>query len=138
MSYKTDDNCLFCKIIAGKIPSFKLLDTDKTYAFLDIGPLSKGHCLLIPKYHGERLHDVPEEHLSELLPLATRLAKALDVQDYNILQNNGAIAHQEVKHVHVHLIPKPNEKEGLGVSWPQQHPDKEELKALAERVASRL
>ena len=87
-------------------------DTDKTYAFLDIGPLSKGHCLLIPKCllhpsdlladrpdHGERLHDVPEEHLSELLPLATRLAKALDVQgalrtpytladraDYNILQ----------------------------------------------------
>lgn len=91
---------IFCKIIAGKIPSMKLYDSDKTYAFLDIGPIAPKHCLIIPKYHGAKLHDIPDEHLNELLPVAKRIAKAAGVEDYNILQNNGRIAHQVVDHVH--------------------------------------
>lgn len=78
----------------------KLYESDKTYAFLDIGPIAERHCLVIPKYHGAKLHDVPDEHLAELLPIAKKLAVAAGVKDYNILQNNGRIAHQVVDHVH--------------------------------------
>lgn len=91
---KSDPNCIFCKIIEGKIPSMKLYDSDKTYAFLDIGPIAPKHALVIPKYHGAKLHDIPDEHLTELLPIAKRIAVASGEQDYNILQNNGRIAHQ--------------------------------------------
>ncbi|KNC76451.1 hypothetical protein SARC_11052, partial [Sphaeroforma arctica JP610] len=71
----------------------------------------QGHILVIPKYCGERLHDIPDNYLADLLPVAKRVAVASGVTDYNILQNNGAIAHQVVKHVHVHMIPKPNDTE---------------------------
>ncbi|KAL2278006.1 hypothetical protein FJTKL_14972 [Diaporthe vaccinii] len=114
--------CIFCKIIKGEIPSFKLFESEKTLAFMDIQPLSKGHALIIPKYHGEKLADIPDEHLTELLvcvttpisctrsyglgklttrtqPVAKKIAIASGAKDYNILQNNGKIAHQEVGHV---------------------------------------
>ncbi|KAH7243195.1 hypothetical protein MRS44_002407 [Fusarium solani] len=130
--------CIFCRIIKGEIPCFKLFESDKTLAFLDIGPLSKGHALVIPKYHGEKLADIPDDHLSEVLPTLKKIVNATGATDYNILQNNGAIAHQEVKHVHFHMIPKPNEKEGLGVGWPTQSPDMDALKAYYEEVKSRI
>ncbi|PSR97746.1 hit domain-containing protein [Coniella lustricola] len=131
-------SCIFCKIIKGDIPSFKLFESDKTFAFLDINPLSKGHALVIPKHHGEKLADIPDDSLTELLPVAKKIAIALGATNYNILQNNGRLAHQEVDHVHVHIIPKPNEAEGLGVKWPQQKIDMGELKALAEEIKSKM
>jgi diadenosine tetraphosphate (Ap4A) HIT family hydrolase len=134
----TDANCIFCKIIAGKIPSMKLYETEKSYAFLDIGPIAKKHCLVIPKYHGAKLADVPDEHLEELLPIAKKLAIASGAQDYNILQNNGRIAHQMVDHVHVHMIPKPNEEQGLIVGWPTQETEKEELQKIFEEIKQKL
>lgn len=100
MAAKTDANCIFCKIIAGQIPSLKLYDSEKTYAFLDIGPISEGHALVIPKHHGAKLHDIPDEHLTELLPVAKKIAIATGAEQYNILQNNGRMAHQMVDHVH--------------------------------------
>ncbi|TPX18127.1 uncharacterized protein E0L32_002636 [Thyridium curvatum] len=139
-------SCIFCKIIKGimppnpeamrpcfafceraraetsflgDIPCFKLFESDKTLAFIDINPLSRGHALVIPKFHGEKLHDIPDEHLTELL-------------------NNGAIAHQEVGHVHFHMIPKPNQTEGLGIGWPQQKTDMDKLKALFEEVKGKM
>lgn len=109
--------------------SWLLADTlSCTYA--SIGPTSKGHSLVIPKYHGERLHDIPDEYLSDLLVVAKKLAKAQGVVDYNVLQNNGSIAHQVVMHVHVHMIPKPNKEEGLIVGWPGTQPSKEELQEV--------
>ncbi|KAF5855603.1 Histidine triad nucleotide-binding protein 2, mitochondrial, partial [Aspergillus alliaceus] len=90
--------CIFCKIIKGDIPSFKLFESDKVFAFLDIQPLSRGHALVIPKYHGEKLTDIPDEYLNEVLPVAKKLAQAVDAKDYNVLQNNGTIAHQVVPH----------------------------------------
>ncbi|KAL2278005.1 hypothetical protein FJTKL_14972 [Diaporthe vaccinii] len=128
---------------------------------MDIQPLSKGHALIIPKYHGEKLADIPDEHLTELLvcvttpisctrsyglgklttrtqPVAKKIAIASGAKDYNILQNNGKIAHQEVGHVHVHIIPKPNETEGLGIGWPMQKLEMDELKALAEQIKSKV
>ncbi|KAK7718278.1 Adenosine 5'-monophosphoramidase [Diaporthe eres] len=125
--------CIFCKIIKGEIPSFKLFESEKTLAFMDIQPLSKGHALVIPKYHGEKLADIPDEHLTELLPVAKKIAIASGAKDYNILQNNGKIAHQEVGH-----IPKPNETEGLGIGWPMQKLEMDELKALAEQIKSKV
>ncbi|KAI0127957.1 hit family protein [Xylariales sp. AK1849] len=130
--------CIFCKIIKGEIPCFKLFESDKTLAFLDINPLSRGHALVIPKYHGEKLLDVPDDHLGEILPLVKKLAKATGATDYNLLQNNGRVAHQVVDHVHFHMIPKPNQTEGLGISWPQQTTDMDGLKALFEELKSKM
>ncbi|KAN0063589.1 Adenosine 5'-monophosphoramidase [Thecaphora frezii] len=134
----TDANCIFCKIIAGQIPSLKLYDSDKTYAFLDINPLSDGHALVIPKYHGAKLHDIPDEHLSEILAVAKKVAIASGAEQYNILQNNGRLAHQVVDHVHFHVIPKPDEKKGLGVGWPATQPAKEDLQKLHETLKQRI
>jgi len=130
-------SCLFCKIIAGSIPSHKLLETEQTFVFLDINPLSKGHCLIIPKHHAEKLHELPPEAVTELGSVLVRVARALNVADYNVLQNNGAIAHQVVKHVHFHIIPK-TETSGLGIVWPSQQVSKEELAAVAEEIRQKL
>ncbi|GKZ34651.1 adenosine 5'-monophosphoramidase [Aspergillus brasiliensis] len=130
--------CIFCKIIKGDIPSFKLFESDKVFAFLDIQPLSRGHALVIPKYHGAKLTDIPDEDLQEILPVAKKLAKISGAEDFNILQNNGRIAHQVVDHVHFHMIPKPTEKEGLGIGWPAQETDMDKLKALFEELKSKM
>ncbi|KAK1757216.1 HIT-like domain-containing protein [Echria macrotheca] len=131
-------SCIFCKIVKGEIPSFKLFESDKTFAFLDIQPLSRGHALVIPKVHGEKLTDIPDDHLAELLPVAKKLALATGAQEFNILQNNGKGAHQEVGHVHVHMIPKPNPEEGLIIGWPQQKTDMDKLKALFEEIKAKV
>ncbi|KAL2009769.1 hypothetical protein VTN00DRAFT_5576 [Thermoascus crustaceus] len=130
--------CVFCKIIKGDIPSFKLFESDKVLAFLDIQPLSRGHALVIPKFHGAKLTDIPDEDLTEILPVAKKLAKAVGAENYNILQNNGRPAHQVVDHVHFHMIPKPNEAEGLGVGWPAQATDMEKLKELHAELKSKM
>ncbi|KJZ76194.1 Hit family protein 1 [Hirsutella minnesotensis 3608] len=131
-------SCTFCRIIKGEIPCMKLFESDKTLAFLDIGPLSKGHALVIPKYHGQKLADIPDEHLTEVLPTLKKLVAATGATDYNILQNNGAIAHQQVDHVHFHMIPKPNKTEGLGINWPATTGDMDKLKTLCEQIKSKM
>ncbi|KAJ3142566.1 Adenosine 5'-monophosphoramidase, partial [Irineochytrium annulatum] len=88
-------SCIFCKIIKGIIPSHKIIETDLSYCFLDINPLSIGHALVIPKYHAVKLHELPDEHLTDMLPIAKKVVLASGQYDYNILQNNGKIAHQE-------------------------------------------
>ncbi|RCI07578.1 hypothetical protein L249_1680 [Ophiocordyceps polyrhachis-furcata BCC 54312] len=130
--------CIFCRIIKGEIPSLKLFESDKLLAFLDIGPLSRGHALVIPKYHGPKLADIPDEHLTEVLPVLKKLVKATGASEYNILQNNGTLAHQQVNHVHFHMIPKPSENEGLGIVWPAKTEDMEELKAVCEDIKSKM
>lgn len=138
-------SCIFCKIIRGEIPSKKLAETAKAYAFLDIGPTAKGHALVVPKFHGEKLHDIPDDYLADLLPLAKKIAIAsklnisgLDGEGYNVLQNNGSIAHQVVPHVHVHLIPKRDKETGLIVGWPQPEDAKEGLDELQKDIVSRI
>ncbi|AWU76907.1 hypothetical protein CAS74_000836 [Pichia kudriavzevii] len=138
-------SCIFCKIIKGDIPSFKLLETAHSYSFLDIQPTAKGHLLIIPKYHGAKLHNLPDEYLADLLPVAKRLAIALNLNidspqgdGYNILQNNGRIAHQVVDHVHVHLIPKRDEETGLIVGWPSVDADMTELGEFAKELQAKL
>ncbi|KIW37440.1 uncharacterized protein PV06_10480 [Exophiala oligosperma] len=130
--------CIFCKIVKGDIPSFKLFESDKVLAFLDIQPLSKGHALVIPKHHGAKLVDIPDDSLTELLPVVKKLAVASGAENYNVLQNNGRLAHQEVDHVHFHMIPKPNETEGLGIGWPATATDMEALKKLHADLKAKM
>jgi diadenosine tetraphosphate (Ap4A) HIT family hydrolase len=94
--------------------------------------------LIIPKHHGAKLHDIPDDQLSEILAVTKKIAVAQNIQDYNILQNNGRIAHQVVDHVHFHLIPKPSEAEGLGIGWPTKEADKGELQKLLEEIRSKM
>ncbi|TFK40495.1 HIT-like protein [Crucibulum laeve] len=140
MAAKSLASCIFCKIIKGDIPSFKLIETEFSYSFLDIGPLSKGHALVIPKYHTEKMHELPDEYLTDVLPIAKKIALAQGVKNYNILQNNGRIAHQEVDHVHFHVIPKPLEgdQEGLVIGWPVQKLGKEEIQKVYDEIKGRL
>ena len=109
-----------------------------TVAFLDIFPLSPGHTLVIPKHHSQKLHDLPPAAVSdlsaELIKVAGAVVKATGVEDYNILQNNGEPAHQVVKHVHFHIIPKPDEKRGLGIKWPSGKADEKELDDMLAKV----
>ncbi|KAL4080596.1 HIT-like domain-containing protein [Scleroderma citrinum] len=133
-------SCIFCKIIKGDIPSFKLIETELSYSFLDIGPLSKGHALIIPKDHTEKMHELSDEYLADAMPIAKRIAAAQGLENYNILQNNGRIAHQEVLHVHFHVIPKPSASDdaGLVIGWPASTPAKDDLKALQEEILGKL
>ncbi|EPX70865.1 adenosine 5'-monophosphoramidase [Schizosaccharomyces octosporus yFS286] len=131
-------SCIFCKIIRGEIPCVKLAETAKTLSFLDISPTAKGHALVIPKEHSEKLTGLSDESLADILPVAKKVAKAIGAENYNFLQNNGRIAHQFVDHVHFHIIPKPNEEFGLGVGWPTYPTSKEDLAELGEQIRSRL
>jgi diadenosine tetraphosphate (Ap4A) HIT family hydrolase len=82
--------------LTGEIPAMKLFESEKTLAFLDIMPLSRGHSLIIPKHHGAKLTDIPDDQLLEILQVTKSIAKASGAENYNILQNNGRLAHQEV------------------------------------------
>nr|XP_019007613.1 hydrolase [Kwoniella pini CBS 10737]OCF46394.1 hydrolase [Kwoniella pini CBS 10737] len=108
---------------SGEIPSMKLLETDTIFAFMDIGPIARGHCLVIPKYHAAKLNDLPDDQTKDIIPALKKLAIASGAENYNILQNNGRAAHQVVDHVHFHVIPKFAEKgdeEGLVIGWPSK------------------
>lgn len=139
-------SCIFCKIIKGEIPSLKLIETKFTYSFLDIQPTAEAHCLIIPKAHGAKLHNIPDEYLADLLPVVKKLTKVLNLDEnntpegegYNVLQNNGRIAHQEVDHVHFHLIPKKDAETGLIVGWPAQPTDFDKLGKLHESLKAAL
>ncbi|KAF7291346.1 HIT domain-containing protein [Mycena indigotica] len=140
MSAKHLASCIFCKIIKGDIPSFKLVETELSFSFLDIGPLSKGHALVIPKYHAEKMHQLPDEYLADAMPIAKKIVLALGdgAENYNILQNNGRLAHQEVDHVHFHVIPKTSKEEGLSIGWPAKQPPKDELQKLYDEIKGKL
>jgi len=113
---------VFQKIIDGAIAAHKIYEDERVLAFLDIGPLSRGHTLVIPKERAETLDQLSEESAAALGRVLPRLCRAVieatGVRHYNVLENNGRSAHQMVAHVHFHIIPKPNEREGLGVGWP--------------------
>ncbi|KAJ6242203.1 hit family protein [Anaeramoeba flamelloides] len=135
------ENCIFCKIISGDIPSFKVFENDKVFAFLDINPLSKGHTVVIPKTHCERLEDLPEEYSSAIGSALPKIAKAVitgtGALDWNLLQNNGKSAGQEVPHLHFHIIPR-EKSDGLGYRWKPTKLDMEKGKTLCEEIKQSL
>lgn len=110
-------NCIFCKIIDGSIPSAKIYEDDHALAFMDIGPVTKGHVLLIPKQHRENVYELTEEEASRLFAVVPKIANALKAEfepaGMNLLQNNGAPAGQAVFHFHLHFIPRYDETDGF-------------------------
>ena len=112
---------IFDKILSGEIPSWKVYEDDHVLAFLDIGPLSDGHTLVIPKERKAQLHQLSDDSAAAIGRVLPRLCRAVlratGATAYNILQNNGSEAHQVVMHVHFHIIPKFG-GEGLGILWP--------------------
>ncbi|KAL8287245.1 hypothetical protein RQP46_003697 [Phenoliferia psychrophenolica] len=130
------DGCVFCAIISGKLPSYKLYETPKTLAFLDARPISHGHLLVVPKYHAAKLTSVPDEDLSEILGIVKKLAIAVGCEDFNVLQSNGKIAMQTVGHVHFHMIPKTAD-EGLLMRLPDEFPVVDLAKVQSE-IKSKL
>ena len=103
-------NCIFCKIIKGEIPSFKVFENNKVFCFLDINPLTKGHTLIVPKKHYENIFDIPEEDLKEIISTAKNLAnkfkEKLNAQGVNLVNASGETAEQSVFHFHLHLVPR--------------------------------
>jgi histidine triad (HIT) family protein len=133
---------VFAKILRREIPSHRVYEDDKVLAFLDVGPLSRGHLLVIPKEPAETLDQLSDESAAAVGRVLPRLSRALmrvtGVPAYNVLQNNGPLAHQAVFHVHFHLIPKPNDTEGLGVGWRPGKLDPQAGAALAEELRQAL
>ncbi|KAJ4456187.1 putative HIT family protein 1 [Paratrimastix pyriformis] len=135
-------SCLFCRIIRGEVPCYKVFENEHALAFLDVGPLSVGHTLVIPKSHAATMDEVPDECLADMMVAIKKVAKAIRAEfgegmNYNVLQNNGRMAHQFVPHVHYHVIPKPNAEQGLGVHWPiRETPKPAALTTLAASLAS--
>jgi histidine triad (HIT) family protein len=104
------DDCLFCKIVAGEIPSYKTFEDDKMLAFLDVNPATRGHTLIIPKDHHEAMHDIPTEILSRVAVVAKILIlqynEKLKADGYNIIHSSKEAAQQEIDHFHLHLVPR--------------------------------
>jgi histidine triad (HIT) family protein len=110
----TIQGCLLCDVVSGarKLPI--VLETDRISAIgASIEALSAGHCVVFPKRHASSLHEVDDADLAEILPAIKRVARAMGIGSYNVLQNNGAVAGQTVFHAHVHLIPKSSAEDGL-------------------------
>lgn len=123
----THEPTIFDKILSGEIPCHKVYEDEHVLAFLDINPLSPGHTLVIPKEAKPFLHQLSDASSAAIGRVLPRLCRAVmaatGATSYNILQNNGAPAHQAVFHVHFHIIPKLDDGRGLGVEWPAQSLD---------------
>lgn len=129
------NDCLFCKIIAGDILSHKIFENDRVFAFLDIGPVSTGHTLVITKAHAENLAANTVEDACALMvaihDLAPKIAEAVGAQGYNLGMNHGVAAGQDVLHTHLHIMPR---QDGVMREFKKTHPSQEELAKVAEVI----
>jgi histidine triad (HIT) family protein len=133
---------IFHKIVAGEIPCHKVYEDDHVLAFLDVFPLARGHTLVIPKVHAETLDQLDDEHAAAIGRVLPRLCRAVvrsvGVKDYNILQNNGAAAHQAVFWVHFHIIPMQPDGSGLGIGWKAGKLEDADAQKLRTQIAANL
>ena len=131
------DNCIFCKIINGDIPSRRLYEDDNFIVMMDIQPASKGHSLVLPKEHYANLFEMPEELAGEAIKVAQKMVKkmapALHTDGFNLLQNNGEAAGQTVSHFHIHLIPR-YKGEAEILNFTPQDMTGEELDAIKDMI----
>lgn len=131
------ENCIFCKIIKGEIPSAKVYEDKDVFSFLDIMPANKGHCLIIPKKHYESLIGIPDDYLSAMIKAAKKVAKALTLSvgngAYNIMMNNGKEAGQLVGHAHIHIIPR-FKNDRLRLKWSHKKYNDKELESIQEKI----
>lgn len=135
------DGCLFCKMVEGEVPVTKVYEDEAVLAFLDIGPISDGHTLVIPKQHCTRLHECDPEVLAgvsaRLGKVAEAVAAAMDADGYNVLSNNGAAAGQVVEHLHFHVIPR-RIGDRVFTRWPSYEYKKGQMEDIAARIRRHL
>ena len=135
------DDCIFCRMVAGQIPVTKIYEDEVILAFLDIGPLSDGHTLVIPRQHFENLHDCPDELLGRLCSRLRKIARAvtvgMDSEGYNLLCNNGRAAGQLVGHLHFHIIPR-NIGDGVFDRWPAYKYEQGKIETIAAKICENL
>lgn len=131
------DDCIFCKIANGDIPSKTLYEDEDFKVILDLGPATKGHALILPKDHASNLYELPDELAAKTLVLAKKMAakmtEKLECDGFNLVQNNGEAAGQTVLHFHMHLIPR-YENDGQKINWVPGEPSSEELDEIKKQI----
>lgn len=136
-----DDNCIFCKIANGDIPSATVYEDQEFRVILDLSPASKGHALILPKSHYKDICEADEAVASKLFPLAAKLGSVmkqeLGASGFNVVQNNGTSAGQTVFHLHVHVIPRYEDGPSM-VTWEPKASDSAELSQLADTLRKAL
>ncbi|MAF24280.1 HIT family protein [bacterium] len=134
------EDCIFCKIIAGEVPTTKVYEDEDVFAFLDIAPVNPGHTLVIPKEHVENIGKASDDQINSTLTVVRKLApsivKASSAQGFNVNTNSGAAAGQSVFHLHFHVIPR---HDGDGkITWEQGSYGEGEEQVMAEKIKSNL
>lgn len=131
------DDCIFCKIANGEIPSKTLYEDKDFRVILDLGPAARGHALILPKEHAANLYELPEETVGTAFILAKRMAakmsEKLGCDGFNLMQNNGETAGQTVFHFHIHLIPR-YRGDGQRIGWNPGNPSGEELEEVRKQI----
>ena len=131
------EDCIFCKIIDGKIPAAKVYEDAYVVGFLDIMPANKGHCLVVPRGHTQTLIEMEDKDLAATILAAKKIAKALSLSfgnaGFNIVMNNGKEAGQVVNHAHFHLIPR-FQKDRLRIKWSHLKYEDSEIKEYADKI----
>ena len=135
-------DCIFCKIIAGEIPSSKIYEDGKVLAFLDISQTTKGHTLVIPKEHVRNMLEMSDQTAADVFARLPKLARAIKTatgaKGLNILNNNEEVAGQTVFHAHIHIIPRYSDQDEVGITFTEHEPDFEALGQLAQAIASEV
>lgn len=134
-----DENCIFCKIAAGDIPSKTIYEDEQFRVIMDISPATKGHALILPKEHYANLYEIPEEVAADAMKLAKKLAKkvtdVLECDGFNVVQNNGEVAGQTVFHFHMHLIPRyKNDGNEEKICWNHLELSDSELEEIHQKL----
>ena len=134
----TDDNCIFCKIAAGEIPSRKIYEDKDLIAIMELSPTSKGHSLIIPKEHYTNIYDIDEEIAGKVMKtakkLATKMTVALNCDGFNLLQNNGETAGQTMFHFHMHLIPRYKDADNNMLKFTSVSFSDEEMDSIRDQI----
>ena len=129
------DNCIFCQIVKGSSPSWKVMESEHAYAFLDINPVNEYHTLVIPKKHYRDIFDIPMDELWHVMDLLKQVvdlyAEKLGIQNLQIVNNNGSEAQQDVFHIHYHIIPR-YLGDGQSIRWYSHREYRERFDALLE------
>src|SRR3954470_16602526 len=141
MTHPTDGTCIFCRIVAGEIPCYKLFEDDQTIAFMDINPVNPGHALAVAKGHWPTVDVIPPDVLAAVAKTAQRIAKAVMAElrpaGVNLVQANGAGAGQSVPHLHIHIMPR-RAGDGIALNWEYKPGDKAEIEAIYKRLKAAL
>ena len=131
------EDCIFCKILDGKIPAAKVYEDDYVVSFLDIMPANKGHCLVVPRKHTSSLVEMDDRDLAATIIAAKKVAKALSLSfgyaGFNLVMDNGKEAGQVVDHAHIHLIPR-FQKDRLRIKWSHLRYEGDEMNEFAEKI----